>query len=220
MKEKSRTQLPSNLKKKRALHPEEEELWHRVRKTVSPIDAKRQDLMHWLDAQEADNPDTGINPLQKIALPAGDKPAPKIPSRLFPVRSYSPPVSLPSPQGQSGTIDDKTARKLSRGKLSIDARIDLHGMTQTQAHAVLKNFLFDCFYQNSRMVLVITGKGRLQEGVLKQAVPHWLREPQIAQFVSAFRTANITHGGEGALYVRLRKRDKVNSDKVIRDKLR
>ncbi|MGB7287241.1 MAG: Smr/MutS family protein [Salaquimonas sp.] len=206
MKSKSSHQLH----KKRSLDSEEEALWHQVKRTVAPMDGKRQNLKHWLDLEEASfsqNP----KPMKKVPILNDKVPVSKASiTRSFYAAPYTPPVSVPSKPGLASSIDDNTARKLLKGRVSIDGRIDLHGMTQTQAHNVLKNFLIDSYHSGFRMVLVITGKGRMNEGVLKNAVPNWLNEPALSLYASAFRRAHVTHGGEGALYVRIRKRENWN----------
>jgi DNA-nicking Smr family endonuclease len=97
-------------------------------------------------------------------------------------------------------------RGVARGKQAIDARLDLHGMTQAQAHTALLRFLHNAHARDARLVLVITGKGRGGEpGVLRRHVPHWLSLPEFRSLVVGFEDAHIVHGGEGALYVRLRR---------------
>ena len=97
-------------------------------------------------------------------------------------------------------------QRVARGKEAIDARLDLHGFTQSEAHAALLRFLRNANARNARLVLVITGKGRGGEiGVLRRQVPQWLGLPEFREFVVGFEDAHITHGGEGALYVRVRR---------------
>lgn len=200
-----------SVKKKRQLHPDEEALWQQVRQTVQPISTKRQNLKHWLDGEPK---------IQTEKSVSNDAPAVKTvrPIRQFPAPDYSPPISRPVPSPAAilaapSLIDDKTARKLVKGKQAIDSRIDLHGMTQERAHRVLQDFIFQQYFAGSKILLVITGKGRMQEGILRNAVPRWLREPQLAEFVSAFRMSHISHGGEGALYVRLRNKNRLERRK-------
>ena len=102
----------------------------------------------------------------------------------------------------------KAKRRLTRGADSIDGRLDLHGMTQAQAHDALFGYLRAAQGKGARIVLVITGKGRGdgERGVLKRQVPMWLRLPEFRELIVGFETAGIGHGGEGALYVQLRKR--------------
>lgn len=101
--------------------------------------------------------------------------------------------------------------QLSRGRKDIDARIDLHGMTQTRAYRALLRFLQDASGDGLTFVLVITGKGRArgtdsERGVLRRQVPQWLALPEFRSLVVGFDEAHFGHGGEGALYVRLRRR--------------
>jgi len=99
--------------------------------------------------------------------------------------------------------------QLSRGKKQIDARLDLHGMTQTRAHHALSGFLHRAHHDGLTFVLVITGKGKMgaesERGVLRRQVPHWLSLPEFRSLVVGFEEAHIGHGGGGALYVRIRR---------------
>jgi len=101
-------------------------------------------------------------------------------------------------------------QELARGRAAIEARIDLHGMTQAQAHSALRRFLHRSQARGAKFVLVITGKGvpnapHGERGVLRQQVPLWLALPEFRICVLGFDVAHVGHGGEGALYVRLRK---------------
>ncbi len=102
-------------------------------------------------------------------------------------------------------LDDRAFRDLKKGKLAIDGRLDLHGMTQDEAQIALDNFLVSARVSGRRHVLVITGKGRANDGVLKRVVPIWLTVPPFSQHVNGVREAHIEHGGSGALYVRLKR---------------
>ena len=100
--------------------------------------------------------------------------------------------------------------QLSRGRKEIDARLDLHGMTQTRAHRALSVFLQRAHSDGLTFVLVITGKGRAagadpERGVLRRQVPKWLSLPEFRSLVVGFEKAHVGHGGEGALYVRIRR---------------
>jgi DNA-nicking Smr family endonuclease len=100
---------------------------------------------------------------------------------------------------------------LSRGRSEIDARLDLHGMTQLHAHHALLSFLQHAHHDGLTFVLVITGKGTMsggefERGVLRRQVPHWLSLPEFRALVTGFEEAHIGHGGSGALYVRIRRR--------------
>ena len=104
----------------------------------------------------------------------------------------------------------KDRQRLARGNAAIDARIDLHGMTQAEAHGALRRLLRRSQADGAKFVLVITGKGapdasRGERGVLRRQVPMWLALPEFRRYVLGFDVADTGHGGEGALYVRLRK---------------
>jgi len=100
-------------------------------------------------------------------------------------------------------------QRVARGKDEIDGRLDLHGLTQSEAHAALLRFLRTASSRGARLVLVITGKGARaaegERGVLKRQVPQWLGLPEFRALVIGFEDAHIAHGGEGALYVRVRR---------------
>jgi len=111
-------------------------------------------------------------------------------------------------------MDHGTHRKMLRGKMNPEARIDLHGMTLAQAHPVLTRFILDAYDNGLRLVLVITGKGKdrddpgpipIRRGVLKHQVPNWLHMPPLGRVVLDVREAHIRHGGTGAYYVYLRR---------------
>jgi DNA-nicking Smr family endonuclease len=105
-------------------------------------------------------------------------------------------------------IDRRSKQKLARGTQAIDARIDLHGRTQDEAHVALLRFLHRAQANGAKTVLVITGKGGRSDsgrGVLKRQVPMWLALPEFRALVVGFGDAAIGHGGEGALYVRVRR---------------
>ena len=108
-------------------------------------------------------------------------------------------------------FDKPTYRKISRGRVEIEGRVDLHGLYRDEAYSLLLNFLQSARHRGLRHVLVITGKGLSHgsEGVLRQAVPHWLETAPFRQIVSSFDDAPRNHGGKGALYVRLRRQAKI-----------
>lgn len=121
------------------------------------------------------------------------------------------------PEGVSKKLDGNTAEKLRRGRLAPGARIDLHGMTEAAAHGALLSFLTGAQARGIRLALVITGIGnpkdqdnaewmRARHGVLKQMVPRWLNEKAFAALSSGSAPAHRRHGGDGALYVYLRKK--------------
>lgn len=141
--------------------------------------------------------------------PASEEKTPPAPATPAPVAGTraKPPVTPPL-----ATLERREARGLRAGRVSVDARIDLHGHRQLEAHGALKSFLARAQASGHRHVLVITGKGgprggdgRFERGVLNREVPRWLAEPGFRQWVVSFAPAHQRHGGEGALYVRLRR---------------
>jgi DNA-nicking Smr family endonuclease len=118
-----------------------------------------------------------------------------------------------APSGVNGS----TAEAMRRGTLEPEARLDLHGMTETVAHRALATFLRGAQSRALRLIIVVTGKSVVpppdapfvmdggRRGVLKTLVPRWLKEPDLTGFIADIRTAHRRHGGDGALYVYLRK---------------
>jgi DNA-nicking Smr family endonuclease len=107
--------------------------------------------------------------------------------------------------GQHHPLERPVKKKLAKGRLQLEARIDLHGLFQAEAHAMLYGFIIRAHERGLRHVLVITGKGSSMgsEGALKRAVPMWFSKPEFRHLISSYETSAPNHGGEGALYVRL-----------------
>jgi DNA-nicking Smr family endonuclease len=105
-------------------------------------------------------------------------------------------------------IDRATAERLKRGLLAIEARLDLHGMTQVEAYGALREFVRASSAAGRRCLLVITGRGlgTAGPGILKSAVPRWLDDTELRKQILAVASAQPRHGGAGALYVLLRRR--------------
>ncbi|GJD81638.1 Smr/MutS family protein [Methylobacterium gregans] len=123
---------------------------------------------------------------------------------------YQAPPQMPRPPAG---LERQARLGLRRGTLTVEARIDLHGMIQSEAHAALTGFLMRARAAGHAYVLVVTGKGGgdfadpfSERGVLRRSVPHWLRGPELRGLVLGFEEASRHHGGGGALYVRLRRR--------------
>ena len=144
------------------------------------------------------------------------------PLQSRPVIAAEPAALSPSPKRQRndgpapppakhsnapGAIDRRTTRRIARGAIAIDARIDLHGHTQAEAHRRLLDFLLSVQDSGGRLVLVITGKGAVGEGggVLRRMLPGWLSSPRFRPFVLGYDEAHRSHGGGGAFYVRLKR---------------
>jgi DNA-nicking Smr family endonuclease len=115
----------------------------------------------------------------------------------------SPPPQ--PPLDRFAGIDRANAERLKRGKHKVEARLDLHGLTQEEAHRALASFIRGARAGGKRCVLVITGRGRASGGILKAAVPRWLDEPELRPHVLAIAAAQPRDGGSGALYVMLRR---------------
>jgi len=123
------------------------------------------------------------------------------------------PSGAVSPKGVTPNMDKKNFQRLVRGKLDIDGRVDLHGLTQEQAKMLLRTKLMQGHERGKRLILVITGKGKQRtdefnrqiSGVLRQNVPMWLRQPPLSSIVLEVISAQQRHGGEGAFYVYLRR---------------
>jgi DNA-nicking Smr family endonuclease len=183
-------ELPASPRRKRSLSEEERALWESVAKQTKPLRKKPR-------AAKAEGvPAPAEAPLvAKSVIPS--KPLPRAPRVA---KSEAPPLA---PLGR------RERSQLSRGRTEIDARLDLHGMTQTRAHRALSAFLQRAHHDGLTFVLIITGKGKIgtdpERGVLRRQVPQWLNLPEFRTLVVGFEEAHIGHGGEGALYVRIRR---------------
>ena len=163
---------------KRPLKPEDQRLWSLVAATVHPL------------------------PGRKVAK----KPMPQTldaPARIEPKRAEEARNRL---RDALEGIEPNRRHRIAREREEIGARIDLHGLTQDRARAALDAFLQRAFAAGWRAVLVITGKGVQGDGVLKKRVPDWLGAPHLAHIVAGISDAHRRHGGEGALYVALKRK--------------
>jgi DNA-nicking Smr family endonuclease len=166
-------------------------LWESVARQIRPL-RKKPRAAKQTENQNSENP-AASHPAVSSPQPAG---SPGIP----PVARAEPPKLTP--------LGRRERSQLSRGRKEIDARLDLHGMTQTRAHRALSSFLQHAHSDGLKFVLVITGKGKAadsERGVLRRQVPQWLALPEFRSLVVGFEEAHIGHGGEGALYVRIRR---------------
>jgi DNA-nicking Smr family endonuclease len=176
-------------RKARRLSTEDRILWNRVAKTVTPLPGSALE-----PEPEPEAAETGVE------VPTTDKRKP-LP------RPLHQPAAQTAPS-HPGVIDTKTRARIAKGRLSLDARVDLHGLTQSEAHGLLLSFLQRAHSAGLRHVLVITGKGSspASEGVLRRAVPSWFATQPFRGLVSGHSAATRQHGGDGALYVRLRRK--------------
>ena len=159
-------------------------LWDHVTRDVAPLQGGRQSPPKPPPKQPAAKPQPATPPPAK--------------------RAELPELASGSPAG----LDKRTAQRLKRGQLAIDGRIDLHGMTQAEAHGALTAYLERAQGSTRRCILVITGKGRVSEngGVLRTMAPRWLNAPANRARVLAITPAQPKDGGAGALYVLLRRK--------------
>lgn len=194
----------SRRKGPRGLSPEEEELWQRIAARTVPLHPKKR-----------------TSQSQKKAVIQPKTPSPSVPIRPFEIgeRSEGPGPSHDLARPLASMLkeppvrmDSKAHRKLTRGKLRPEARIDLHGMTMAAAHPALIGFVRDAHSRGLRLVLVITGKGRpgdedgpipTRPGLLRHQVPQWLASGPLRPLVLQVTAAHQRHGGFGAYYVYL-----------------
>jgi DNA-nicking Smr family endonuclease len=170
----------------RGLSDDERVLWSTVTRSIAPLKGRKAVK----DAADA----AAIEARPKA------KPAATAPAATAAAQRAAPPPLAP--------MDRRTKQRLARGTTEIGGRLDLHGLTQAEAHAALARFLRNAQARDVKVVLVITGKGGAAaegRGVLKRQVPHWLEGVEFRSLVVGFESAGIGHGGAGALYVRVRK---------------
>jgi DNA-nicking Smr family endonuclease len=178
-------------RRKRTLSEEEHALWESVAKQIKPLRKKHRIAVPQAarSAAETPAPTKAARPLSEIPVAP---PPPKKP--------MTPPLA---------PISRRERSQLSKGKKEIEARLDLHGMTQARAHRELSGFLHRAHGDGLSFVLIITGKGKIgaesERGVLRRQVPQWLSQPEFRTLVVGFEEAHIGHGGAGALYVRIRR---------------
>jgi DNA-nicking Smr family endonuclease len=173
------------MSRRRQLSEEEEALWNGFVRSITPL-------------RRSQKTPSG----EKTQLPAAAK-------KLHPQRP-----AAPTPTPALAPLERRLKQRVARGRAPIDARIDLHGFTQNEAYAVLLRFLERAQADACRLVLVVTGKGggggphdrASERGVLRRQVPLWLELPEFRALVVGFDNAHAGHGGDGALYLRLRRR--------------
>jgi DNA-nicking Smr family endonuclease len=188
-------ELPVPSRRKRALSDDERALWESVAKQIKPLRKKSHPAKPAAAASPTETP--------VVARPAASLLPPAKTARV-------PKPELPPAAPPLAPLGRRERSQLARGRKEIDARLDLHGMTQTRAHRALSGFLQRAHADGLTFVLVITGKGRTtgresERGVLRRQVPQWLNLPEFRTMVVGFEEAHIGHGGEGALYVRIRR---------------
>ncbi|MCJ2069802.1 Smr/MutS family protein [Methylobacterium sp. J-030] len=205
----------------RRLSAGEARLWDAIAQLVTPLPGRAAPVPEAapeVPAPAATMPALTAAILKPTAAPVAKKPRakkhPPKPAPEPPHPATAAPYQAPPQRHAPSAGLERTAKVgLRRGRLAIEARIDLHGMVQTEAHAALTGFLLRARAAGHAYVLVVTGKGGpgaseafAERGVLRRSVPHWLRGPELRGIVLGFEEAARHHGGGGALYVRLRRR--------------
>jgi DNA-nicking Smr family endonuclease len=177
------------MSRRRRLSDEERALWSGIARSVKP-----------LRPSAAAVPDDELGEVTPVAHTR----------KQAPLDHKTPAPQKPLPLAP---FDRRLRQRVARGRDAIDARIDLHGMTQSQAHEALLRFLRRAQADGARIALVVTGKGASktgrdtpgERGVLRRQVPLWLALPEFRHFIVGFEEAHISYGGQGALYLRLRR---------------
>lgn len=196
-------------KRPNGLSDEDKALWDTVARSITPLEAPQR---RKAAQSPAEPPPPAARP-GKAKRPPRPRAAPASTAIQPPKRPSQPPASQ-----QNGHFDQKLMRKLSRRRTTPDSVLDLHGLRQTDAHRRLLAFLRAAQARGDRLVAVITGKGRGpagsaagwdedRRGVLRQAVPQWLRLPEFRPYVVGHRVSPRLQGGEGAIYVQVRRKE-------------
>ena len=206
--------------RERRVSSEEERLWAQVMKSAKPLPRKGG------QAERRDISDRQGGEGSIEHTPPGSNTTPRRANAARYTITKSDRETT-SPEPGFATIHRRELRRLDRGQENVEARLDLHGMRQAQAHEALRRFVVRCRAQGLRHVLIITGKGQSgtepehfelyedqSRGVLRQNVPLWLEEPGLKDMIVGYAPAPNSHGGEGALYVRLRRMRGVRTSKA------
>jgi DNA-nicking Smr family endonuclease len=181
--------------RKKDMSPDDRVLWGKVARSVRPLPGRMEDLEEF-EATFQEEPGevfASVIASKEIAFKPGE--ASGQPEKLKATVRHHP-------------IERPVKRKISKGRLALEARLDLHGLVQSEAHSMLLSFIMRAHERGMRHVLVITGKGSSMgsEGALKRAVPFWFSKPEFRYLISGYEQASRNHGGDGALYVRLARR--------------
>ena len=181
--------------RKKNLSQEDRILWGKVARSTRALPGKTVDLTEF----------------DEIAVEK-EEPVPKKPHKTGRIAVSDMIVTeqvvlqpIPNHKTTHHPLEKPVKRKLAKGHLQLEARIDLHGLVQSEAHMMLHNFLLRAHERGLRHVLIITGKGTSMgsDGALKRAVPMWFSLPEFRHLISSYEPAARGHGGDGALYVRL-----------------
>jgi DNA-nicking Smr family endonuclease len=164
------------------------------------------ELRLWKSVTESVARRAGAEPLADIGEEVPPSPVQAAEPALRPPLRTTKKAAVPA----LAPLESRLRQRLARGRVAVEDTLDLHGYRQDEAHRVLRGFLVRAQARGAKLVLVVTGKGRAaaEPGVLRRAVPLWLEAADLRTVVVGFGEANATHGGSGALYVRLRRRER------------
>lgn len=153
---------------------------------------------------DAAGPTSPKPPPAKQAAQPTPRPVPRVARRAGTPTGAAKELEI----GATAGIDRRTADRFRRGRMAIEGRLDLHGLYQEEAHEALRGFIAGAAARGQRCVLVVTGKGRVSQGggVLRRAVPKWLNQPGLREHILSIAQARIEDGGDGAIYVLLKRR--------------
>jgi DNA-nicking Smr family endonuclease len=186
---------------KRPLKPEERHIWGMVAATVHPLPGKATPKLPSPSGEGQAAPAAGVGKSRSSSESAL---RPTLPHPT----SASPRPPSPLREGNK-PIEPRRKHRIAKAREEIGARLDLHGLDQDRARGVLERFLVRAWDEGFRAVLVITGKGVQGDGILKRRTPEWLAAPHLAHMVAGISDAARHHGGEGALYVALKRKSRV-----------
>ncbi|MGV3548199.1 Smr/MutS family protein [Rhizobium sp.] len=187
---------------RRTLSTDDRILWGKVARSTHPMPGRMEEIEAFeksiSEAEEAE-------PKPAVVTKAAPVLRKAVTTKAFDDMAYQAPMQAKPAPGRHQPLERPVKRKIAKERIKLEARIDLHGMFQDEAHGLLYDFIQRAFGRGLRHVLVITGKGSSMgsDGALKRAVPMWFGKPEFRHLISSWETAAQNHGGEGALYVRL-----------------
>jgi DNA-nicking Smr family endonuclease len=204
-----------------------ERLWKKIAEGVKPL----TETKHRRHAKPVPSPLEGEAARAKRAAEGGAAPSAEKAAladgsrRNVPIKGDAKPLGPPPlVPGQLAGLDRRSGEKLRKGQMPVEAKLDLHGMTQDGAHASVARFIEAQHAAGARCVLIVTGKGGRAgdpfqpkavparftfsggRGILKEALPRWLNEPRLRPHIIAVQPASRAHGGDGAVYVLLKRK--------------
>lgn len=204
------------MSRRRTLHPEEEALWQAVARSARPLHPKAKGFLRGIESVTHPHPPTPDPKPRDLEVPKSWLEPFRLGQKARSTQGHEIAPSLGEGlRAAPLQMDAKLHGRMVRGKVTPEARIDLHGMTLAEAHPELIRFILRAQSEGIRLALVITGKGKRGDdsgpipqrmGALRHQVPQWLRMPPLSHAVLQVSEAHLKHGGSGAYYVYLRRR--------------